>query len=112
MRYGEDEIQLLVEVGQFTSSEEALSHAISSLYDCLPLEIRYKVAIHAYKTRDVTVNRAAELAGVGFEAMRDRIIREGIQLREGLPEYLSTQRERTASANRLARLADRDRGTA
>lgn len=94
----EEQLNLLIETGHFNNRSEALRQAVEKLFATLKPEARLHVAIHAYRTRRMTVARAAEIAGVPYDDMRDVLRREGV-LREG---RAATPPERRGGAKRLA----------
>lgn len=70
--------------GGATGANRASRRAVEQLVQSFSQETRMLAAIQAYRAHGVTITRAAEIAGVGYEAMRDRLRAEGI-LEEGEP---------------------------
>jgi len=71
-----------VNSGIFNSEEEVIREALHYLTQAHP-EYRIKLAVYRYKTQDISVGRAAELAGVSHEQMKEILIQHGVQLRLG-----------------------------
>ncbi|HGE69321.1 TPA: UPF0175 family protein [Candidatus Poribacteria bacterium] len=73
-------IKGLVESGIYKSEEEALSDALENLLKNNP-EYRMKLALYRYQHENISIGKAAEIAGVPWEAMRDALNENGIPLR-------------------------------
>lgn len=99
----EEELELLVEGGLYHNQSEALRDAIRKLYQALSRESRMSLALVYYRKHGSSMTRAAEIAGVSFEDIRDRLVAEGI-VREGAPAALASAEKR---AQRAAALSER-----
>lgn len=66
----EQSIDILSEKGQFTSREEFLNEALRSYLKDNP-ELRVELAVEQFKSGSVSLNRAAEIAGVSPEEFKD-----------------------------------------
>lgn len=97
----EEELELLIEGGLYNNQSEALRDALRKLYSALSRESRMGLAIVYYKKHGSTITRAAEIAGVEFEDMRDRFIAENV-IREGVPDAMATDNARAERARRLS----------
>lgn len=69
-----ENIDLLRRSGRFSSEEEFLEEAFRALLEKRP-ELRIELAVERYKTGDVSLNRAAEIAGHSPEEFK-RVLRE------------------------------------
>ncbi len=56
------------------------------------LNLRIQLAIHRYQTEEISLAKAAHLAGVSWAQMKDILLERGIQPRLG-PETLEEARE-------------------
>lgn len=72
-----ENIELLQRVGRFDSEEEFLEEAFRALMEKRP-ELRLELAIEQYKTGEVSLNRAAEIAGHSPEAFKEILRDRGI----------------------------------
>lgn len=97
----EEELELLVSAGLYNNQSEALRDAIRKLYLGLSRESRMNLALVHYRTHRASITRAAEIAGVDYEDMRDRLIAESI-LQEGVPESDATPASRVARRKDLS----------
>ncbi|WP_436935727.1 UPF0175 family protein [Halovenus marina] len=66
----EESIDILWEKGQFSSREEFLNEALRSFLKEHP-ELRVELAVEQFKTGTVSLNRAAEIAGMSPEEFKD-----------------------------------------
>lgn len=73
----EENIELLRRSGRFNSEEEFLEEAFRALLDKRP-ELRIELAVERYKTDDVSLNRAAEIAGHSPEEFKELLRERGI----------------------------------
>lgn len=73
----EENIELLRRSGRFSSEEEFLEEAFRALLDKRP-ELRIELAAERYKTGDVSLNRAAEIAGHSAEEFKELLRERGI----------------------------------
>lgn len=73
----EENIELLRRSGRFDSEEEFLEAAFRALLEKRP-ELRIELAVERYKTGDVSLNRAAEIAGYSPEEFKDVLQDRGI----------------------------------
>jgi predicted HTH domain antitoxin len=76
----------LVEAKIYENDEAAIQDALRLLLRARP-EVRIRLAIHRYQTEDISLAKAAELAGVSWQQMKGILIERGIQPRLG-PETL------------------------
>ncbi|MBI4604313.1 MAG: UPF0175 family protein [Planctomycetes bacterium] len=88
----------LIEAKAYEDERSALDDALRCLLRCRP-ELRERVAVHQYRTGDVSLARAAYLAGVSWRQMRDILQDHGVPLRLG-PEFLDEAREEVAEVRR------------
>ena len=85
------EVEDFVRSGIFKNREEVIRDALRHLTRAHP-EYRQRVAIYRYQNENISVGKAAELAGVSFEQMKEILAQQGI--RPGLgPETVEEAKE-------------------
>jgi predicted HTH domain antitoxin len=88
----------LVEARLYMNEQEVVQEALHVLLHTHPA-LRIQLAIHRYQTGDISMAKAASLAGLSWEQMRDALIDQNIQLRPGTqtleetPSEIQTLRE-------------------
>lgn len=80
------ELDYLIMAGIYKSKEEGISEAIRALLQTHP-QYRIEVAIQTYQNEPISLGKAAEIAGVCWEEMREIMVNRGILLRLG-PETI------------------------
>jgi predicted HTH domain antitoxin len=85
-------IQDLVEARLYGSQEEAIQDALRHLLRGRP-ELRIEVAVHRYQNEDISLAKAASLAGVSWAQMRDILLEKGVQPRLGCETVDEVQQE-------------------
>ena len=68
----EDELKAVVQAGAYTSTEEAISHALEVLL-AAHTPLRINTAVELYRQGTVTLCRAAEVARLELEAFKDQL---------------------------------------
>ena len=86
-----DDVDTIAAVGGYEDTDAVLEDAVRELLRKRP-ELRTSLAIEKYRNGDVSVNRAAELAGTSTEAFKDELSDRGISREAGFLE--SDDRER------------------
>jgi predicted HTH domain antitoxin len=84
-------VQDLVDAGVFPDAEAAMQEALRVLWQERP-GVRIDVAVHHYVTEPISLARAAAIAGVAFDRMKDILAERGVELRLG-PETMEEARE-------------------
>ena len=74
----EDELQAVTQAGAYTSKEEAIEHALAVLLAANP-QLRVDTAIELYRQEKVTLSRAAEIAGLEWDAFKEKLSERGIE---------------------------------
>ena len=72
----------LVAAGIYEDERAVVQDAIRALFSEKP-QLRLEVAIHRYRTEEFSLAKAAMLAGVSWERMRELLLSRGVQLRLG-----------------------------
>ena len=78
--------QDLVEARLYNSEEDVIQDALRHLLRARP-ELRIQLAIHRYQGEELSLAKAATLAGVSWAQMKDILLERGVQPRLG-PETL------------------------
>ena len=72
-----EDIQAFIDEGYYDNRSELFRDAIRSFLSQKSKE-RLVIALKRYRTEDITISRAAEIAGLSFEQMKSILIDEGI----------------------------------
>jgi len=80
------EMEAMVRAGLFPDEDALVQEAVRIMWQERP-SVRMAVAAHRYQTEELSVARAATLAGVSFDQMKEFLAEQGIPLRLG-PETL------------------------
>jgi predicted HTH domain antitoxin len=75
-------VQELVDAQLYPDRESAIQDALRSLLWEKP-QLRLALAVHRYQTEDISLAKAAYLAGVSFDRMKTLLVQRGVQLRLG-----------------------------
>ena len=75
-----------VEARLYNSEEDVIQDGLRHLLRARP-ELRIQLAIHRYQTENLSLAKAASLAGVSWAQLKDILLEHGIQPRLG-PETL------------------------
>lgn len=95
----------LVSAGLYEDEESVIQDAVRALLVERP-QLRLEVAIHRYRTEDLSLAKAAALAGVSWERMREILLSRGARLRLG-PE---TEAEALEEIESMEQIVDQDSG--
>ena len=69
--------------GKFYSTRnELFEDALKTFFE-FKKDMRIAAAVELYKTDEMSLSRAAELAGVGTEEMKDHLAKAGVRIRRG-----------------------------
>ena len=93
------DVQALVEAGVYPDVETAVQEALRILWQERP-NIRIDVAVHRYRMEGLSIARAAALAGVCFDRMKEILAERGVSLRLG-PETLEEARAELGALERM-----------
>ncbi|HLF25362.1 MAG TPA: UPF0175 family protein [Anaerolineae bacterium] len=97
------EPQTLVNAKLYPDENAVIQDALRSLLVEKP-QLRVELAIYRYQTEDISVAKAAHLAGMSFDQMKALLVQRGVQLRLG-PADDAEARQEVADMQRI--LADR-----
>lgn len=93
-----DDLDTLASLGGYDDSEAVLEDAIRSLLRRRP-ELRRSLAVEKYRTGEVSLNRAAELAGSSVEEFKSDLAERGISRQGGFLDQEERQRRPDALDN-------------
>jgi predicted HTH domain antitoxin len=98
------DVHSFVDAKLYKDDQEVIQDALRYLVRGRP-DLRVRLAIHRYKTEEISLAKAASLAGVSWAQMKDILVAHGVQPRLGpetledaeqevdaLREYFETQR--------------------
>jgi len=88
-----------VSAGLYEDEGSVVRDAVRALLSEKP-QLRLEVAIHRYRTEEISLARAAALAGVSWERMREILLSGGVQPRLG-PESEEEAREEIQAMERI-----------
>ncbi len=78
------EIESIPRTGYYDNKSEFIRDAVRTLFVSRK-ELRIGTAVEMYTTGDITLSKAAEIADVGFEDMKEILADRGIPIRRGEP---------------------------
>ena len=101
MRQKEANVSLkgLVEAGLYESEEKAIYEALELLLKKHP-DYKKKLAVYRYQTEDITLAKAAEIAGVSLETMKHIFVENGVEPELG-PETIEEAREECLNMRKI-----------
>lgn len=79
--------QSLVQAGLYPDEQAVIQEALRVLWQERP-QLRIDWAVHQYQTQNISLAKAAALAGVAFDRMKEILMQRGIQPRLG-PETVA-----------------------
>ena len=93
----------LVDAKLYPNHEAVMQDALRSLFQERP-QLRIELAVYSYQNQDISLAKAAHLARVSFDRMKEILMKRGIQLRLG-PEDVRDAGNEIKSMERI--LAER-----
>jgi len=75
-------VKALIATGSYQTETQVIQDAIAHLLEAHP-EYRTQLAIHLHRQQDISLGKAAEIAGVSVERMKRLLLGHGIQPRLG-----------------------------
>ncbi len=76
-------VQTLVEAQLYPNTEAVIADALRHLLRVRP-ELKIQLAIYRYKKENISLAKAASLAGVSWAQMKDILLENGVSLRLGV----------------------------
>jgi predicted HTH domain antitoxin len=93
--------QALVEPRLYANRDTVIQDALRSLMHEKP-QLRVELAVYRYQTEDISLAKAAHLAGTSFDRMKALLVQCGVQLRLG-PADEAEAREEVAAMEQILR---------
>jgi len=75
-------VQDLVDAKLYPNHEAVMQDALRSLFQERP-QLRIELAVHSYRNQNISLAKAAHLARVSFDRMKEILVKRGVQLRLG-----------------------------
>ena len=94
--------QTLVEAKLYPNQDAVIQDAMRSLLQEKP-QLRVELAIHRYQTEEISLAKAAHLAGLSFDRMKALLVQRGIQPRLGPADEAEARQEIAAMEHILAK---------
>lgn len=88
----DDLVEGSVDAGVFESKSDAVRHALRSFFEERE-DVRVAAAVHLYETEEISLGKAARLAGVSRFEMPDRLREHGIEVDLGPEDMDDAARE-------------------
>jgi predicted HTH domain antitoxin len=89
------DVKDLVEAKLYETEDAVIRDALRQLLRVRP-QLRVQLAIHRYQTEDISLAKAASIAGVSWAQMKEILLEQGIQPRLG-PETLEEAEQEVAA---------------
>lgn len=74
----------LVKMGIYSTKNELIEDALRTFFE-FRKDMRVAAVVELYKTEEMSISRAAELAGVSTEEIKDFLAKAGVKIRRGFP---------------------------
>lgn len=87
-----DDVDTIAAVGGYEDADAVLEEAVRELLRRRP-ELRTALAIEKYRSNEVSLNRAAELAGTSAEAFKDELADRGLDRDPGFLDAAERDRK-------------------
>lgn len=82
----------LVEAGLYPDEPSVIREALQVLWQERP-KLRLDWAVYQYQTRPISLAKAAALANVSFDRMKELLVQRGIQPRLGADSFTQARQE-------------------
>jgi predicted HTH domain antitoxin len=92
-------VQELVDAGVFPNADAAIREALRVLWQERP-GMRIDVAVHRYVTESISIAKAAAIAGVPFDRMKEILAERGVELRLG-PELIDEAKQEADTLRKM-----------
>lgn len=92
-------IKEMVAAGVYPDEQSAIQEALRVLWQEKPY-VRIEIAVHRYRTGEISLAKAAALASVAFDHMKEILDDRGVPLRLG-PETVDEARQELESLRRM-----------
>jgi predicted HTH domain antitoxin len=92
-------LKALLDMGVYESEDDYIHETLKKLLKSNK-ELRIKLAMHRYQTEPISVGKAAEIAGVCWDDMKQILMKNGIRPRLG-PQTIEEAKEEILSTERV-----------
>ena len=92
-------LKALLDMGIYKSEDDYIHETLKKLLKSNK-ELRIKLAMHRYQTEPISVGKAAEIAGVCWDDMKQVLMKNGIRPRLG-PQTIEEARQEIISARKM-----------
>jgi predicted HTH domain antitoxin len=92
-------LKALLDMGVYESEDDYIHETLMKLLKSNK-ELRIKLAMHRYQTEPISVGKAAEIAGVCWDDMKQILMKNGIRPRLG-PQTIEEAKEEILSTERV-----------
>ena len=92
--------QILVDAKLYPDQEAVIRDALRSLLQEKP-QLRVELAVYRYQTEDISLAKAAHLAGLSYDRLKALLVQRGVQLRLG-PADAQEAHDEVAAMARIA----------
>lgn len=92
-------VQDLVDAGVFPNADAAMREALRVLWQERP-GMRIDVAVHRYVAESISIAKAAAIAGVTFDRMKEILAERGVELRLG-PESVDEAKQEADTLRKM-----------
>lgn len=96
--------EAMLRVGDFPSLDNLLHHALNCWLQQVAPELRWKVAVDLYTTEQVSLGRAAEIAGLNYFVFMEKLREAGIALIDAEVETEAQQEQQQALLDEILNL--------
>jgi predicted HTH domain antitoxin len=94
------ELEYVPKTGYYSSTSEFLRDAIRNLFE-KRRDVKMAVAIELYRDGEVSLGKAAEMVGLGYDEMKTLLADRGVKLVRG-PKTVSEMKEGSKALRELA----------
>ena len=92
-------LKALLDMGIYKSEDDYIHETLKKLLKSNK-ELRIKLAMHRYQTEPISLGKAAEIAGLCWDDMKQILMKNGIRPRLG-PETIEEAKEEILSTERI-----------
>jgi predicted HTH domain antitoxin len=85
----EKQVDALIKVGYYSDREEFVEDAIRAFFE-LRKEMRIVAVVELYKREEISISKAAELAGLNIEEMKRVLADKGVVIKRGFTKNRKT----------------------
>ena len=85
----EQQVDALIKGGYYSNREEFIGDAIRTFFE-LRKEMKIAAVVEIYKKEELSISKAAELAGLNIEEMKRVLADKGIEIKRGFTSNRKT----------------------